>query len=65
MGKRKTIHVDLKKNDKVLFSTPISSPDVVLGLMSTLAVPQNYDCTVSVYVKDVEETTIINEKEDN
>lgn len=63
--KKKTLICDLKKGEKILFSTPISSPDVVVGLMSTLAIPTNSDVRIDVYLGEVEISTTVNEEKDN
>lgn len=50
----KTIILDVLKDDQLVLSTPISSPDPVVGLMSTLALEQNRDMSLCVHVGEVE-----------
>lgn len=65
MKTQKTLICDLKKGEKTLFSTPITSPDFVVGLMSTLAIPSNSDVRIEVYVGEVLISAPVNEEKDN
>lgn len=60
--KRKSLVCKVMRNGEIVFDTPISTPDVVVGLMSTLAIPSNQDLSIVV---SVDEIVLPDEKENN
>lgn len=62
MAKRKSIVLSLQRDGKNLFLTPVGSPDVVVGLLSTLAVPGNEKLRLVI---DLQEIDILDEKENH
>ena len=64
MEKRKSIFLDLFKESTLLFSTPVGSSDVVVGLLSCLAVPGNDKLRLEVSLKEIDVPNV-NEKENN
>ena len=64
MEKRKSIFLDLFEESDFLFSTPVGSPDVVVGLLSCLAVPGNDKLRIEISLKEIEVPAVY-EKENN
>lgn len=62
MAKRKSIMLSVKRGESEVFKTPVGSPDVVVGLLSTLAVPGNEDVSLHVYLDEI---SIPDEKENH
>lgn len=62
MVKRKCIMLDLKRGNDVVFTTPVGSPEIVVGFLSSLVVPQNNDLELRVYLGEV---AVDDEKKDN
>lgn len=62
MAKRKSIMLSLQKEEIEMFKTPVGSPDVVVGLLSTLAVPGNEKLRLVI---DLQEIDIPDEKENH
>ena len=60
--KKKVIKLFVEREGSVIFSTPVGSPEVVVGLMSSLVVPDNKDLVLRI---QLDEIIVPNEKEND
>ena len=54
MEKRKSIMCHLINHGDEVFVTPVGSPDVVVGLLSTLAVPGNEEVELRINLQEID-----------
>lgn len=54
MAKRKMIVLRVNRGNDEVFKTFVGSPDIVVGFLSSLAVPQNEDVSLHISLDEID-----------
>lgn len=54
MSKRKSIMLHVRRDNEDVLVTPVGSPEVVVGLLSSLVVPSNENLSLLIELEELE-----------